>query len=63
VPLVRKSDVSFEVNNIRGICMADQQGEQKKQENPARGFYVFMGLVIVTLVIIIGYVVRSYFGI
>jgi hypothetical protein len=43
--------------------MADQQGEEKKQEHPARGFYVFMGLVIVTLVIIIGYVVRSYFGI
>jgi hypothetical protein len=43
--------------------MADQQEEQNKQGNPARGFYVFMGLVIVTLVIIIGYVVRSYFGI
>jgi hypothetical protein len=42
--------------------MADQQEDQKKT-NPARGFYVFMGLVIVTLVIIIGYVVRSYFGI
>ena len=42
--------------------MADQQ-EEKKQGNPARGFFVFMGLVIVTLVIIIGYVVRSYFGI
>lgn len=43
--------------------MADQQAEQKKQERPVRGFYVFMGLVIVTLVIIIGYVVRMYFGI
>ncbi len=43
--------------------MADQQAEEKKPENPARGFYVFMGLVIVTLVIIIGYVLRSYFGI
>jgi hypothetical protein len=43
--------------------MADQQAEEKKEVNPARGFYVFMGLVIVTLVIIIGYVLRSYFGI
>ena len=43
--------------------MADQQIEQKKESRVPTGYYIFMGLVIVTLVIIIGYVVRSYFGI
>ena len=42
--------------------MADQQMEQKKEERPVRGFYVFVGLVVVTLVIIVGYVLYSYFA-
>jgi hypothetical protein len=42
--------------------MADQQQELKKDDRPATGFYVFVGLIIVTLVIVIGYVIRSYFG-
>ena len=40
--------------------MADQETGQKKEDRPTPGFYVFAGLVVVTLVIIIGYVVRSY---
>lgn len=42
--------------------MADPETEQKKEDRPAMGFYIFAGLVLVTLVIIIGYVVRSYFA-
>jgi hypothetical protein len=40
--------------------MAEQQGGQKTEQRPVRGYYVFMGLVLVTLVIIVGYVVHSY---
>ncbi len=41
--------------------MADQQeAGQKKEERPTTGYFVFMGLVIVTLVIIIAYVIHSY---
>jgi hypothetical protein len=39
--------------------MADQEAGQKK-EGPVTGYYVFMGLVLVILVIIVGYVVHSY---
>lgn len=42
--------------------MGDQEVGQKKEDRPATGFYIFMGLVVVTLVIIVGYVIRSYFG-
>ncbi len=38
--------------------MADQEAGQKK-EGPVTGYYVFMGLVLVILVIIVGYVVHS----
>jgi cytochrome c1 len=41
--------------------MADQQEVgQKKEERPKTGYYVFMGLVVVTLVIIVVYVIHSY---
>jgi hypothetical protein len=39
--------------------MAEQE-EKKNEGGPVKGYYVFMGLVIVTLVIIVGYVVYSY---
>jgi len=39
--------------------MADQEVGQKK-DRPVTGYYVFMGLVLVILVIIAGYVVHSY---
>ena len=42
--------------------MAEHSGEQNKGESTTTGFYVFMGLVLVTLVIIVGYVIRSYFA-
>ncbi len=41
--------------------MAEQEAG-KKEDRPATGFFVFMGLVVVTLVIIVGYVIRSYFA-
>jgi len=40
--------------------MADQEVTQKTEVRPVTGYYVFMGLVLVTLVIIVGYVVHSY---
>ncbi len=40
--------------------MADQEVGQKKEEHPTTGYYVFMGLVVVTLVIIVAYVIHSY---
>ncbi len=40
--------------------MADQQAEQKTESRPVTGYYVFMGLVLVSLVIIVGYVIHSY---
>ena len=40
--------------------MADQDVGKKKEERPPTGYYVFMGLVAVTLVIIIAYVIHSY---
>jgi len=42
--------------------MADQEVGQKKEDHPTTGFYIFMGLVVLTLVIILGYVIRSYFA-
>ena len=39
--------------------MSEQEAGQKK-EGPVTGYYVFMGLVIVILVIIVGIVVYSY---
>lgn len=39
--------------------MAEQEAGKKK-EGPVTGYYVFMGLVLVILVIIVGYVVHSY---
>ena len=39
--------------------MAEQEVGQKKV-GPVTGYYVFMGLVLVTLLIIVGYVVHSY---
>jgi hypothetical protein len=42
--------------------MADQDAGQKKEDRPTTGFYIFAGLVLVTLVIIVGYVIRSYFA-
>jgi hypothetical protein len=42
--------------------MADQEAGQKKEDRPVTGFYVFMGLVVVTLVIIVAYVLYSYFA-
>jgi len=41
--------------------MADQETSTQKEQRPVTGFYVFMGLVVLTLVIIIGYVIKSYF--
>jgi hypothetical protein len=41
--------------------MADQEIPTQKGQRPVTGFYVFMGLVVLTLVIIIGYVIISYF--
>ncbi|HTY37908.1 MAG TPA: hypothetical protein VMH23_12395 [Bacteroidota bacterium] len=40
--------------------MADQSAGPKPSEKPVTGYYVFMGLVLVILVIIVGYVVHSY---
>jgi hypothetical protein len=40
--------------------MAEQEAAQKTETRPVTGYYVFMGLVCVTLVIIVGYVVHSY---
>ena len=40
--------------------MADQ-GVQKKEDRPMTGYYIFMGLVVVTLLIIAGYAVQLYF--
>ncbi|MCX6132575.1 MAG: hypothetical protein NTU47_02070 [Ignavibacteriales bacterium] len=40
--------------------MADQEMGQKSEGRPVTGYYVFMGLVLVVLVIIVGYVVQSY---
>jgi hypothetical protein len=40
--------------------MADQDAGQKKEDRPTMGFYIFAGLVLVTLIIIVGYVIRSY---
>lgn len=40
--------------------MADQEVEQKKEDRSVTGFYVFMGLVVVTLLIIVGYVIHAY---
>jgi hypothetical protein len=42
--------------------MAELETGQKKEDRPTTGFFVFMGLVVVTLVIIVGYVIRSYFA-
>jgi hypothetical protein len=39
--------------------MAEQE-VQKNEGGPAKGYFVFMGLVVVTLVIIVGLVVYSY---
>jgi len=39
--------------------MAEQEG-QKNEGGPVKGYFVFMGLVVVTLVIIVGLVVYSY---
>lgn len=33
---------------------------QKNEGRPVMGYYVFMGLCLVVLVIIVGYVVQSY---
>jgi hypothetical protein len=41
--------------------MADKETATRKEQRPVIGFYVFMGLVVLTLVIIIGYVMKSYF--
>ncbi len=38
--------------------MAEQE-VGKKKEGPVTGYYVFVGLVLVTLLIIVGYVVHS----
>jgi hypothetical protein len=40
--------------------MADQDVGQKKEARPVTGYYVFVGLVAVTLVVIIAYVIHSY---
>jgi hypothetical protein len=40
--------------------MADQDAGQKKEQRPSTGYYVFIGLVAVTVVIIIAYVIHSY---
>ena len=40
--------------------MADQDAGQKKEQRPSTGYYVFIGLVAVTVVIIIAYVNHSY---
>lgn len=40
--------------------MAEQEAPNKTESRPVTGFYVFMGLVVVTLLVIIGYVVHSY---
>jgi hypothetical protein len=40
--------------------MAEQETGQKNEGRPVTGYYVFMGLVLVILVIIVGYVVHSY---
>jgi hypothetical protein len=40
--------------------MADLETGQKKEEGPTKGFYIFAGLVALTLLIIVGYVIRSY---
>jgi hypothetical protein len=41
--------------------MAEQQeAGQKKEERPTTGYFVFMGLVVVTFVIIVAYVIHSY---
>jgi hypothetical protein len=40
--------------------MADQDVGQKKENRPVTGYYVFMGMVLVTLLVIVGYVVHSY---
>jgi hypothetical protein len=42
--------------------MAEQEAGLKKEDRPVTGFFVFMGLVAVTLLIIVGYVIRSYFS-
>lgn len=42
--------------------MADQATGHTTEDRPTTGFYAFMGLVVVTLVIIVGYVIRSYFS-
>ena len=41
--------------------MADlETGQKKKEEGPTTGFYIFAALVALTLLIIVGYVIRSY---
>jgi hypothetical protein len=42
--------------------MAEQEAGQTKETHPVKGFFVFMGLVVFALVIIVGYVIRSYFS-
>ncbi len=40
--------------------MATQSTPEQKSEKPTNGFYVFSGLMVVSLVIIVIYLVKSY---
>lgn len=40
--------------------MATQTTSEQKNEKPTNGFYVFSGLMVVSLVIIVVYLIKSY---
>lgn len=40
--------------------MATQNAPDQKNEKPTNGFYVFSGLIVVALVIIVVYLIKSY---
>lgn len=39
----------------------EQQTDQSNNEQPSVGFYVFFGVIIIALVLMAAYLIRSYF--